>query len=321
MSMASFKKAAAVLAVSLVLGFGGLLLWTWHLPQPSSPLRAGAETAPPYLTVRPGGIVTGFAVDVLNEAARRRGWTLDWVPVKGGADRALLDGAVDLWPMLGDTPGRRESLHLSDYWLRSEATLLTLESSGVESLTAMTGRTVAFPDLPIFHEVAAQVFPHARRMPLNRNRDQLLEAVCSGETHGLLMEFWTSIDYMAHRPPGCRSANFRLIPVRQNAFNVSVGSTLAYAGYANALRDEIGRMSQDGTLSRLFAEWRLAGGNETAALDERFEARRRQYMYSVAAGALLLMMATLLYQTHRLRLARTATERALKMTGRMLESL
>jgi cystine transport system substrate-binding protein len=312
MSRIFFKKAAVGLVAGLFLAFGGLVLWTRYLPHPLRPLRAGAETAPPYLMVQPGGAVTGFAVDVLNEAARRHGWELDWVPVKGGADRALLEGDVDLWPMLGDTPGRRERLHLSDYWLRSEAWLLTLESGGIESLDAMAGRTVGFPDLPIFQEVAARAFPRARRLPLNRGRDQLLEAVCSGEASGLLMEFWTGIDYLAHRPAECRSANFRLIPVRQNAFNVSVGSTFPYAGYADALRDEIGRMSQDGTLSKLFARWRLAGGNETAALDERFETRRRGTMYAVAVAALLLMMIALLYQTHRLRAARAMARSVLE---------
>ena len=73
MSRVSFNKVAAGAVACVFVGFGGLLLWTRYLPHPSRPLRAGAETAPPYLMVQPGGAVTGFAVDVLNEAARRVG--------------------------------------------------------------------------------------------------------------------------------------------------------------------------------------------------------------------------------------------------------
>ncbi|HWD98959.1 MAG TPA: hypothetical protein VG345_07975, partial [Bryobacteraceae bacterium] len=35
-------------------------------------VRFGADNAPPYTTIGPGGEVTGLSVDIISEAARRR---------------------------------------------------------------------------------------------------------------------------------------------------------------------------------------------------------------------------------------------------------
>jgi hypothetical protein len=65
--------------------------------------RVGVENSPPHMVVDPDGSVKGLVIEVLQEAARRRGLRLQWVPidVAGGLDASLADGVVDMWGNVG----------------------------------------------------------------------------------------------------------------------------------------------------------------------------------------------------------------------------
>ena len=75
--------------------------------------RIGAEHSPPYALLAPDGSATGLAVDILSEAARRRGIHLQWVPVHTGIDEALARGVVDMWPNVSMTAERQGQFHLT----------------------------------------------------------------------------------------------------------------------------------------------------------------------------------------------------------------
>ena len=85
---------------------GAMFLFNWYTHRvPDRVYRIGADNAPPYYSVQPGGTVRGFAVDVLNDAAHRRGIRLQWVPATDPT-KALMHNYVDLWPLLSSTPER-----------------------------------------------------------------------------------------------------------------------------------------------------------------------------------------------------------------------
>src|SRR5262245_57354014 len=75
--------------------------------------RSGVEHFP-----GPDGKPRGAAVDLLNEAARRRGIKLEWVYSPEGTDAALESGRVDLWPNAGDVPERKGRIYISKGWNR-----------------------------------------------------------------------------------------------------------------------------------------------------------------------------------------------------------
>src|SRR5450631_4362426 len=64
----------------------------------TEPLRVGIDNAPPYQMFSPGGPVEGLSVDMIGEAAKRRGIPIVFVPIQGLLpDEALRSGVVDLW--------------------------------------------------------------------------------------------------------------------------------------------------------------------------------------------------------------------------------
>src|SRR5579871_4349635 len=81
--------------------------------------RVGVENNPPYMSVDANGNVSGLTVDVLNEAARRRGIQLQWIPqnVPNGLDATVGSGAVDLWPNAARTPARLAKFYVTSEWL------------------------------------------------------------------------------------------------------------------------------------------------------------------------------------------------------------
>ena len=60
----------------------------------------GYSNVSPLMEHHPGAQPSGFAVEVLNEAAGLANIRLKWVLIERGADFAMLEQKVDLWPYL-----------------------------------------------------------------------------------------------------------------------------------------------------------------------------------------------------------------------------
>jgi ABC-type amino acid transport substrate-binding protein len=104
MSSLSFRTRAGLLIALLA---AGLTLVVLYLLAPRARsvrhLRVGSDTAPPFTHRGAGGRAEGLAVDVLNEAARRRGIVLHWTTPGGAAEKALEETRVDLWAVSRST--------------------------------------------------------------------------------------------------------------------------------------------------------------------------------------------------------------------------
>jgi ABC-type amino acid transport substrate-binding protein len=74
--------------------------------------RIGWQTSPPY-RLAGSGEPTGLAVDLVREAARRRGIKLRWVQWMDSSESALRNQRVDLWPLITITPERLKIFHIT----------------------------------------------------------------------------------------------------------------------------------------------------------------------------------------------------------------
>ena len=118
------------------------------------------DQAPPYYLLSPDGSVQGLAVEVLREAARRRGIQLEWVPLAGPLDVALRQHMVDLWPIVGVTPARRREFHLTEPWIDNDFVLLSLQGTAVATV-ADTARPTDHPcPAPGHHRVSPAALPN-----------------------------------------------------------------------------------------------------------------------------------------------------------------
>ncbi|HXJ42426.1 MAG TPA: transporter substrate-binding domain-containing protein, partial [Bryobacteraceae bacterium] len=84
----------------------------------------GWAISPPFQVSGADGKPTGLAVDLVREAARRRGIRLQWVFLQDGSEPALRSHAVDLWAFITITPERLKYFHITEPFMVTEHCLL-----------------------------------------------------------------------------------------------------------------------------------------------------------------------------------------------------
>ncbi len=91
--------------------------------------RIGWFVSPPFSVRGADGDPTGIAIDLVNQAARRRGIALQWIFWKQSSESALISKSVDLWPLITVTPARLKVLHISEPYLQHEHCLLVRDDA------------------------------------------------------------------------------------------------------------------------------------------------------------------------------------------------
>lgn len=90
--------------------------------EPPREARIGVDQAAPYQSWVPGHGPMGFTVDVLSAAARKCGIHLKWLNCPEGPMKALANGKVDMWPLLGVPIAQKMGVYLAKPWLQNEYT-------------------------------------------------------------------------------------------------------------------------------------------------------------------------------------------------------
>jgi ABC-type amino acid transport substrate-binding protein len=124
--------------------------------------RIGWEPRLPYQEMDKDGNPTGLAVELVREAARRRGVRLEWVRQYRGPDIALREKAVDLWPIITILPERQGVVHITEPFLEATTTFLVAAQSSFVQAGDMAAARVAFLDSPVLRSVLTAPFPRSR---------------------------------------------------------------------------------------------------------------------------------------------------------------
>src|SRR5215469_10862032 len=174
----------AVWGSAIVLG--ACLIFALVQQQPSSferHLKIGFRDTPPDQFRDKNGNPTGTAVELVKEAARRKGIKLEWVYTPAGPEKPLSDGTVDLWPILADTAERRRILYISAPWTKMSFIVAFPESSPLSRLEDLAGQNLAVANISIHRRIAHRELPGAKVLVETTQRD-VLQAVCEGAAKG-----------------------------------------------------------------------------------------------------------------------------------------
>jgi PAS domain S-box-containing protein len=328
------QAIVALLILSLGIAATAIYLATKPFP-PKEPLRVGVRVLPPYYFMRPDGMPSGLGVDVIEEAARRLKYPVRWVVI-GAADtseQAIMDGRIDLWPSMTVTPQRSSAprlmgpwwrvpfqyisslfsrspgLHITEPWLQSNYFLLSLREKGYEKVRDFSGRPIAFVQSQFQIMLAEKYLSHARLIRLN-SAEEALQQVCSGRAEAAFVEARAGQALLLKRPAGCESAEIHFTDVEGASLPVGIASSMVFASQADALRDEVGRMTEDGTLDSIVARWSFITIKETMGIYTLQEARSRTRLSIYGMVVLLVALQVSLWQIYRVRLARRMAEQA-----------
>ncbi len=260
-----------------LLGIGALTLavaiglqWHRRLELRQHVFRIGFEDSAVSQVVDGNGKPGGPAIEIVTEAARRAHIQLRWVYAPAGPDRALTDGQVELWPLLGRLPDRVGRLFVSLPWRTQQFWLLNRVSR------AQPGETVAV--LRGNGRRMANLYLPGRRIIEHKKFADAIAAICRGEAQsGLLPEGPTLPSFNA-RPPAC--AGVKLVAEEMPDARLSFGTGAAINSAlarkaAEAIRAQMPGLVMDGTVARIDRHWSVVSANELVIIQD-FEASRRK---------------------------------------------
>ncbi len=314
------KRVRLSIALSAVAIAGAGAGWITFLgpSKTAEVVRIGINNSPPYSIVYRDGSYSGFTVEVLSEAARRRGMAIQWVVAPEGPDLALKSGKVDVWHLLTDLPERHQWAYYTDPWLRTQFALAVRENGAIKSVRDATGRRVSYTNTPLASSLARRFLPHF--IPVAEAAGLELKALCSGSADAAFIDMKHLIPRLLHPNEVCSSFPLEIITVDGASFRMAIGATRKGFGKAKELRAEITSMAQDLTLDALYRKWLRDTTDETGIVKELTEAQQRSRLFRYCAailGALVVLLAVLI---HRERTVRQAVKSAYEFAEAALDA-
>ncbi|MGJ5820498.1 ATP-binding protein [Paludibaculum fermentans] len=321
-----FWNTLRVLLVAVaVVACGAVALLIWHLGMyrtlSQQAFRVGADNAPPYSVLSPGQPPTGLAVEVLREAARRKGIQLTFVETQVGVDEAFRRNLVDLWPAATDTPERRKWLHVSDPWLMNRLCIVSRSGSPVHAISDLKDKRVGAVYLRIVREIGGTPPPPGMVARQIAGRAEGLLALCRGEVDASIIEQRFLEQKLLIRPPDCEGVSLVVMNVPSADRMLSVLANEQSAAAAILLRKGITEMSRDGSFTHILDFWSSFMGNEMRIVSE-LESKARQSRISFYGTVLLAIMGVVLVvQNGRLRHANRLAGVATRAKSEFLASI
>src|SRR5215469_5868522 len=144
----TLKRIFAICAILLVPLF---LVWYWivHPTWNQRVYRVGFDNNPPLHFPLADGTPSGLAVDLIDEAARRRGIRLRWQLEPESSEVALTTNRVDLWPLMTIRPERKGRFYITDPYREDTACLVVRRRSGFMRLTDLKKSRIVYDGEPI----------------------------------------------------------------------------------------------------------------------------------------------------------------------------
>ncbi|MBZ5594208.1 MAG: transporter substrate-binding domain-containing protein [Acidobacteriia bacterium] len=310
MSSTRPKRLKWIFPLSLVLALTAALGWlSTRQPKPGQQIyRIGFENEPPLHFVGKDGQATGLAVDMVAEAASRRGIRLHWQLEPEGSEAALTAKKVDLWPMMTIRPPRKGVLYITAPYREAEICLLVRSESSYTRLEDLGNSTISYNGAPLDLSSLRPRLPNARLVVIESPKDSL-EAVCQQRIDATYLSEYTAVATLLAGVT-CGGQGLRVIQVPELNGVLGVGATFEARPAADAIRQEIGMMAADGALTRIAARWRSFSGRNLELAEALIRAQHTERrLIAAIAGAVLLLFGTF-WQAMRIRQQRNIAKQA-----------
>jgi PAS domain S-box-containing protein len=302
--------------ISWCIGIAALLtaiaIGAWlHFRQPDfghRVYRIGWMVSPPYELPGAGGEPAGLAVDMVREAAQRRGITLKWVFWDNSSESALRRKAVDLWPLITITPDRRKMFYISEPYIETEHCLLVRADSPYRKVQDLATATIGIANTSIDLWNLQHGLPEAHALAHPQLGD-VIEDVCQQRADAAFMDDYTAVSaLLAER--SCGGHTLRWIPAPEIRSRLGVGATPEFSAAADAIREEIGNMAAEGKLAGILGQWGFMSGQHLESMEALLGYRRREARLLAATLLFAMLFAIACWQTVRVTRERDRTLQA-----------
>jgi len=302
-------------------GLAGAAWWWNHRYVESRVYRVGVDHAPPYNVVEPGRAPTGLAVEILREAAQRKGIQLEFIPVTTTVDEAFQSGLVDLWPAATDTEVRRRWLFVSEPYLANRLCIVSRRDRPVLRLKDLSGKRLSVLRTKILWEIGGGDLPRDVQVVETAGREEALSRLCRDVVQAAVVEQRFLEQALLARPAACKDVDLRALNALGADRMLSVLANRRSEAAARALREGITELIDDGTFGRIFDHWSVFTGSELRVALQLASAQARNRRRAAAVGILLLVGFLLFTQNRRLRAANQAANAANRVKSEFLAAM
>ena len=272
----------------------------------------GYSRAHPLMDYKPGEPPTGFAVDVITEAAAIAGVKLRWVLAVEGADQALLQSKVDLWPYLHNKKFLRGKVYFTKPWWDAGFKLLSL---GTPAKNLLIGTATLTYQKGLFNDlIARSTFPQAQLLPMPSSA-QAAAALCAGQAKYAMLD-----TDRANRAKieSCKDLDFFAYPIETDELEVSIASTFEKKQVADLLRDAIEGMIIDGRLTVYSSAHLMVAAQGRSLQRKTIEFQQQNTILRVSIAVVSLTTFGALFSLLAMRKARNS---ASSLNARLTASL
>lgn len=307
------RVTAVITAVVFTLGliFWSARQYSLEPSRASHPFRIAYHRLPPEQGV--GISLVGSANEIFQEACRRRRVPVQLVEIQEEPMDALREGKIDLVPVVFDTPETRQFFYVSDPWIMDSGWMVSREASGISTPSQVRGKRVWYQN-NIRHSYLARENFHGANLYPQESFTAAVAGVCEGKAEAALVSPVTAgINTFFENLPACSGIKLKFSPLPHGRIWFGVGARrndAAASSAADAVREEIGHMVEDGTLGRIYLKWGLDPNNAATVMQYLTILRQRN---SYMTATLLVLMAVLLllsWGAWRLRKARRLADQA-----------
>jgi diguanylate cyclase (GGDEF)-like protein/PAS domain S-box-containing protein len=304
------KRHPSKIVGALFLAFLGIiaLLFTFWVHSNRIPeLRAGATDFAPYVMFASDGKVTGLAVDVLNEAAKRAGVKLKYVRIDQDVDRALSSRKIDLFPLLTLTPSRIRDFHSSQSWWTNDLSLISLDSARVVGTNGSAGKRIAIRGMAVGKVLAQGLFPGAQLVTIP-TIGPMITALCEEKVDAVFLDARLLQSEMLRGPQACVNRPLYVSSIPEGELLLGTVSRRETAALADRIYERIADLAIDGTISRIASNYSVMSSAQNRNMKEVLDAQRRASLLRYGLGGLTIMLIVSGIQTQRMRGSRAVAE-------------
>jgi len=281
--------------------------------------RIGFDNQPPQHFIGKDGKPTGLIVDLINEAARRRGIRLRWSLEPESSETALKTKRVDLWPIMTIRPERKKFVYITDPYREDTICLFVRSGSTFTRLQDLRNSRIAFDGEPLDVRLLHPHVPNAK-LSIIQSPKERVEAVCQQRVEAAYFDEYTAITTLLDGV-SCGKQGLRIIQAPELSGLLGVGATFESRAVADAIRAEIGRMAVDGTLDRIAWRWNSVLTRNLEIANELARAQTRERWLIVGISGVGLLLLYTLWQAGRIRRALAGAREATALKNQFLANV
>ena len=216
------------------------------------------------------------------------------------AAQALLKGVADIWPAVARTPERERQLHFTEAWIRNNYCMVSFRGRGGTRLPPTA--PVAHLNNIVHKALVTRFYPQNPKI-VERDRSEIVRAVCRGEAAAGFMETRFLDSALLERPKGCETAVLEVSIVRGAQLDLAMMARPEFAREADALRTEINELARNGEMAASLDRWSPFSSAETQSIFALQQTREFNRWMEYGVAGLLAIILIVLWQAGRTWLA------------------